>query len=183
MITKEKFVTYDDYLTLPDDGNRYEIIGGELLMTPAPNTIHQRLLLKLSTLLNEHVEKNNLGEIFISLFDVILSMTDVVQPDIMFISKKCSQIITKKNIVEAPDLVIEILSDSTAAIDRNQKKELYEKYGVKEYWMVNPDAKEIEQYLLQDEIYKLNAKLESSEKLVSTVIDGFSLPLQPIFEH
>lgn len=183
MLTEEKLVTYDDYLALPDDGNRYEIIGGELLISPSPITIHQRILLKLSSLLNEYIDKNNLGEIFIAPFDVVLSMTDVVQPDILFISKGRSQIVTEKNVVAAPDFVVEILSEGTEVIDRNRKKELYEKYKVKEYWIVNPWKKQLEQYILEKEAFELKKKFEKSETLDSIVIEGLSLQLEEIFAH
>jgi|AntRauTorckE6833_2_1112554.scaffolds.fasta_scaffold85826_1 Uma2 family endonuclease len=181
MAAKTTLVTYDDYQNLPDDGKRYEIIGGELFMTPAPSTLHQRILRKLLVKLDIYIEEHGLGEVFSAPTDVILSMTDVVEPDLLFISKKQLKIITKKNIVETPNLVMEILSKNTAAVDRNQKKALYERYGVKEYWIVNPEEKQIEQYVLQDESFALNAQLGASEKLTSKVIEGFSLYLPDVF--
>lgn len=181
MDTKIKLVTYDDYRNLPNDGKRYEIIGGELLMTPAPSTIHQRILRKLLIALTNHIDNNNLGEVLCSPVDVVLSMTDVVQPDLVFIAKERSQIITKKNIVDAPDLVIEILSENTAVIDQGQKKKLYEKYGVKEYWIADPETQSIEQNILQEDSFKHTDRLTKSDKLVSQVIDGFTLPLKEIF--
>lgn len=96
MATQSKLVTYDDYVTLPDDGNRYEIIGGELLMTPSPTSLHQRISFKLSNSLGNYVGKNDLGYIFYAPMDVVLSFTDVVQPDLMFISKQRSEIISEK---------------------------------------------------------------------------------------
>lgn len=183
MSTKTALVTYDDYRHLPDDGYRYEIIGGELIMTPAPITIHQRISRILSNQLTNFVEKNNLGEIFYAPTDVVFSMTEVVQPDILFISKERSQIITKKNIIAAPDLVIEILSDSTEVLDRKQKKELYEKYGVKEYWIVDIEKAMVEQYILQDGFFELNGALASSNKVNSKIIAGFSIPIGEIFKN
>ncbi len=181
MLTKEKLATYDDYLTLPDDGNRYEIIGGELLMSPSPVTIHQRISIKLTTHLNTYVEKNDLGEVFVAPFDVIFSMTDVVQPDILFITKERSQIITEKNIVAAPDLIVEILSEGTEEIDRNKKKELYENQNVKEYWIVEPIKKQVEQYILEDKEYKQRKIFAQSDVITSTVIGGLNLQLEEIF--
>jgi Uma2 family endonuclease len=110
-------------------------------------------------------------------------MTDVVQPDLMFISNERSHIVTEKNIVDAPDLVVEIISEGTKVRDQTTKKALYEKYGVKEYWIVYPDEKKVEQFILQNEQLVLNETFEKSEKLTSKVIDGFSVPLKEIFKR
>lgn len=181
MATETKLVTYDDYRALPVDGKRYEIIGGELFMTASPNTIHERVSKKLLIILDQYVEKHDLGEVFVAPYDVVLSMTDVVQPDLFFIGKERSEIITKMNVVAAPDLVVEVLSESTAVIDRNRKKALYENYGVKEYWIVDPDENRIQQYVLLDNSFALNAKLDESGKLDSNVVEKFELKLSDIF--
>ncbi len=182
METKTKLVTYDDYQHLPDDGNRYEIIGGELFMTPSPRTLHQIISLNIASELHVHVSKKHLGRVFEAPTDIVLSMADVVQPDIMFVAQERLHIITEKNIIEAPDVAIEILSESTAKRDRNEKKELYEKHGVKEYWIVDPDEKQIEQFILRNESFELKNKLQESEKLTSEVIEGFDLELIKVFE-
>lgn len=182
MSIKTALITYDDYQHLPDDGNRYEIIGGELIMTPSPITIHQRVAKKLLVLIDDYVEKNELGEVFIAPFDVVLSMTDVVEPDLFFVSSQRSEIITKKNVVAAPDLVIEILSKSTEAIDRNLKKDLYQKNGIKEYWIVDPEEVLIEQYILMDGLFEIKGVFTVSEKFDSNVIFGLSISLDQIFK-
>lgn len=143
--------TYEDYLRLPDDGKRYQIIGGEVYMTPAPIPHHQRLLTRLFKILDDFVTKESLGEIFLAPCDVILSNEDVVQPDIFFISKERLHIITQKNIQGAPDLIIEIVSHYNPKIDKILKKRLYERYGVKEYWIVDPERREIEILALKRE--------------------------------
>lgn len=183
MATQTKLVTYDDYQNLPDDGNRYEIIGGELFMTSAPKTAHQQISLKLSSYLFNHDEKNQLGEVLTAPFEVALSMTDIVQPDIIFVSSERSEIITEKNIVAAPDMVVEILSESTEVVDRNQKKDLYEKYGVKEYWIVAPEEKQIEQYVLEGNSYAQKEIFNRSDSSTSQVISGFELPLEDLFSN
>lgn len=147
--TLTRLVTYDDYRHLPDDGKQYQIIGGELYMTPAPTTIHQRVSRNLLRLVDDYVTQHNLGEVFYAPVDVVLSMTDVVQPDIVFISSKRLNIITKKNIVEAPDLVVEILSEHTESIDRKKKKALYELHGVKEYRIADPHTRTLEIFTLE----------------------------------
>lgn len=181
MSTTTTLVTYDDYLTLPADGRRYEIIEGELYMTPAPVTEHQRILGRLFRLLDEFVRKNNLGEVFVAPTDVVLSMTDVVQPDILFISKGHSHIITKKNIISAPDLVIEIISEGTETIDRTMKKTLYEKYGVKEYWIVDPETKTIECFSLKEAKFTLVGSYTTSGSCESALLEGLNVELKEIF--
>jgi len=141
--------TYEDYLHFSED-KRYEIIEGEVYMVPSPLTYHQRLALNLSMAVADFVRKNRLGEIFIPPLDVVLSDIDVVQPDILFISNGNAGIITEKNIQGAPDLVVEILSPSSDYKDKVLKRKLYAKYGVREYWLVYPDAKEIQVFTLKD---------------------------------
>ena len=136
-IIEKKRYTYDDYLKTPDD-KRYELIEGELYMTPSPITNHQRISRKIEFLLEKFVTENELGEIFDAPYDVYFDDENVVQPDILFISKDRLNIIGDKNLQGAPDLVIEILSESNAYRDLIQKKKLYAMHGVKEYWIKEP---------------------------------------------
>jgi len=174
MRTTSPIVTYDDYLTLPADGKRYEIIEGELSMTPAPFTDHQRILGRLFRFIDEFARKNNAGEVFVA-------PTDVVQPDILFVTKERSHIITIKNIIAAPDLVIEILSESTAVIDRTTKKSLYEKYGVKEYWIVDPDNEVIECFLLKEAKFTLVGSFKKDVSFESVLLKGLTIEVNKIF--
>ncbi len=144
---------YEDYLHLPDDGKRYQIIGGELYVVPAPVPYHQKISRNIEFILFAFVKERDLGEVFNAPCDVILSEEDVVQPDILFISKEREHIIGEKNIQGAPDLIIEILSPRTMEIDRKLKVKLYERYGVKEYWLVEPERKEVEVLVLGEDGY------------------------------
>src|SRR6266508_297048 len=112
--------TYQDYLQLPED-RRYEIIGGELFLTPAPGIPHQRISARLMFLLMRHIREHGSGEIFHAPCDLVLSETDVVQPDLLFISDERREIAGEKYVSAAPDLVIEILSESTVERDRGIK--------------------------------------------------------------
>lgn len=179
--TLSKLVTYDDYRNLPDDGKQYQIIGGELHMTPAPTTVHQRILFKLAQIIAAYVNENNSGEVLVAPVDVILSMTDVVQPDIIFVARERMNIITKKNIVEAPDLVVEIISEHTETIDRKKKKEMYERHGVKEYWIVDPDAKTIEQYLLEGKTFMSKSTAGPDETLTSPLLKEYMVATNDVF--
>lgn len=180
--TLSRLTTYDDYRQLPDDGKLYQIIGGELYMAPAPTTIHQRISRKLLRFLDNHITQNNLGEVLYAPVDVVLSMTDVVQPDLIYVAKERLNIITKKNIVDAPDLVVEILSEHTETIDRQKKMALYEKHGVKEYWIVDPAEKTIEQFVLEEKTLQSNTKVKGNQKLTSIVVHDFSFPVSGVFE-
>ena len=179
--TQSRLTTYDDYRHLPDDGKQYQIIGGELYMTPAPSTEHQRILLNLVRKIDPFVRENKLGELLLAPVDVILSMTDIVHPDLVFVSRDRLNIITKKNIVEAPDLVVEILSEHTESIDRKKKMTLYEKHGVKEYWIVDPSKKVIEQLVLKENFYQLHSTVSGTQKLSSVVLDGLTLATEQVF--
>jgi Uma2 family endonuclease len=181
-ITLSRLTTYDDYRQLPDDGKQYQIIGGELYMTPAPSPYHQEISLNLAIILRNYVKQHKMGMVYTAPVDVILSMTDVVQPDLVFIAKNRLNIITKKNIVDAPDLVVEILSEHTETIDRQKKLALYEKHGVKEYWIVDPAEKVIEQFVLKKEKLQLHTKTRKDEKLSAVLMNDFSLPVNQVFE-
>ena len=145
--TKTK-LTYENYMKTPDD-ERYELLDGELLvMEPAPLTAHQYVLGNLYHAMRLFSDERNLGEVYISPTDVVLSDTDVVQPDLLFVSYERAHIVTRENIQGAPDLIVEVLSPSTAERDRTLKLDLYARHGVKEYWLVDPNAKTVMLLLL-----------------------------------
>ena len=137
--------TVRDYMNLPEsEEKRYELIAGELYMVPSPNPFHQKIVFELAKLLDNFVQERELGRIFVAPLDVVLNNEDVLQPDVIFISKEREGIIGERNIQGAPDLVIEVLSPSTAGRDRTIKRARYLRYGVREYWIVDPQARSIE---------------------------------------
>ena len=178
--TEKRKFTYEDYLKTPDD-ERYELIGGELLMTPSPVPRHQRISRKIEFQLEEFVTENDLGEVFYTPCDVHLDNENVVQPDILFISKDRLNIIGEKNIEGAPDLAIEILSEITAYRDLIQKKKLYSRFGVKEFWIVIPGEESIEVYILKDNTFLLYRTYSKNEILESPYLKGFKIELKRIF--
>ena len=180
-IIEKKRYTYDDYLKTPDD-KRYELIEGELYMTPSPVTNHQRISRRIEFLLEKFVTQNELGEIFYAPYDVYFDDENVVQPDILFISKDRLNIIGDKNLQGAPDLVIEILSESNAYRDLIQKKKLYARHGVKEYWIVVPGEKTIDIHILKDKTYQLYKTLGEDDTLGSQILKGFKMELKAIFK-
>ena len=180
-LVKTKKYTYEDYLNLPDDGKRYEVINGELVMVAAPNTFHQVVSGNLEYLLKSFLQKNKIGKIFHAPIDVFLENITVVQPDIFFITNGRSDIITEKNIHGAPDLIIEILSPGTAYYDLIGKKEIYEKFAVKEYWIVDPIKQRIEIFENKNNEFELAQKLELGGIARSSVVKGFEASLKDIF--
>lgn len=132
--------TYEDFLLFPNDGKRHEIIDGDHFMTPSPDTKHQRVSGNLFNAIANFLKGRKNGEVFTAPFDVMLSDEDIVEPDLLFVSADRSAIITDKNVQGPPDLVVEILSDSTRKTDEIVKRKLYERYGVREYWIVDPEV-------------------------------------------
>ena len=141
--------TYEDYLKLPDDGNRYEVIEGVLYAAPAPNPRHQRRLFSLAKKLDSFVAERELGEIFISPIDVLLPGASPVQPDAFFIAQdNAAEVDEDYNVRGIPDLVIEVASPSTMGYDRREKQDLYAQAGVREYWIAHPTDVTIELLVL-----------------------------------
>ena len=173
-------LTYDDYLMTPDD-ERWELLRGELIMVPGPNTAHQRITLNLVRFLSAFVEENALGEVFISPYDVVLSRNNVLQPDLLFVSKDQQSIITEANIQGAPALVVEVISPSTASKDRELKRGIYAEHGVGEYWLVDPDARTISVMSLQDKDFREVANYGAGEVLSSPTLEGLVPDLTRIF--
>lgn len=179
MSTAIKF-TYQDYLQLPED-RRYEIVDGDLYMVPAPVPSHQRVSRNLEFHLHRFVTERDLGEVFDAPCDLLLSDTDVVQPDLFYISKERLSIIKEANIQGAPDLVIEILSPATEQRDRGIKQKLYARVGVAEYWIVDPVAKICEVLTLRAGVFELAGRYCGQDFLVSLLLPGLRIPLSQIF--
>ena len=150
-------LTYDDYVQFPDDGKRHEIIDGDHFVTPAPGTNHQRVSRLILFELMRQIEKKGLGEVYDAPTDVQFSLTDVVQPDLIVVLTRKRKIVTPTKIKGVPDLVVEILSRSTEKVDRGLKRELYQRAGVPEFWLVDSADQSIEQHVLEAGTYRLVA--------------------------
>lgn len=172
-------VTYDDLAAFPDDGLRREIIDGELIVSPSPKTRHQRLVGRLYLALGTHIEQKGGGEVFVAPFDVVLSDVNVVEPDLLFIAGDQSQILTDANVQGAPALAIEVVSDPR--MDRVRKRDLYARFGVLEYWVVDPDADRVEVYRLQARGYAKPEILEPGETLTYERLPGLKIDLAVLF--
>lgn len=158
-------LSYEDYAALPADGRRYELHEGELSVTPAPGTRHQEVKANLFDVLRHHVKERGLGKLFDAPIDCILSETTVVQPDIVFVETSRLTIISERGIEGVPTLVIEVLSPSTAQMDRGSKAQLYARHGIPCYWIVDPGGRTIDAYALAGGAYRLAGRLEGSQTL------------------
>ncbi len=175
--------TYEDYVLFPNDGKRHELIEGEHVVTPAPGTRHQRILANLLTGLRPFVLAEHLGEALPAPVDVVLSDRDVVQPDLLFVSTEHLERLTDRGVRGAPDLVVEITSETSRRMDEVVKRKLYEAHGVREYWVIDPDLDVIKVYRLAETSFVRAAELslEANDTLTSPLLPGLELRLATIF--
>lgn len=177
--------TYEDYVRLPDDGWKHEIIEGVLYMSPSPRTKHQRVIGKLFFAIADFLDQAKLGEVWLSPVDIILpnKLGTPVIPDLVYVAAENAGIVTEKNIQGVPDLVVEILSPSNWVDDRRVKYKAYAQAGVKEYWIIDPDQETVEIFVLGDEpgSYRLLERWERGQTLASQVLDGFTLTVDEVF--
>ncbi len=179
MVTKVK-LTYRDYLDMPGE-DRFELIDGELILVGSPNTAHQTAVVDLGFLMYSHVKKIDLGRIFVAPFDVVFSDTDVVQPDLVFVSKEREGIITPANIQGAPDMLVEILSPSSRSRDWSEKRELYAQYGVQEYWIIDPVERKIWIMRLRKGALEIAGEYGAGDTAASSTVAGFGVRVDEIF--
>ena len=174
-------MTYDQYCLLPEDGNQYELFDGELVMTPSPNTRHQRIVGQLHAELLAYVSKHSLGDVFVAPLDTIFDQYTVLQPDILFVSRERAPEVVKERIEGAPDLVVEVLSPSTFHKDLRRKMHVYSHFGVQEYWIVDPEEQTMELYHRVGEKLQLARRFGSQETFQSPLLPGFKLEVRSIF--
>jgi Uma2 family endonuclease len=181
-LIREEPYTYEDYANLPDDGNRYEVANGILqVMSPSPGTKHQRILRKLTAAFELHCQAT--GQFFFAPLDVILSQHHVRQPDFVFVANDRLEIVTERGIEGAPDLAAEVLSPSTALKDKTEKKLEYARFGVKEYWIIDPIYELLEQYVLDDDGQRFIVQhiYTSGDTVDSKTVPCVRLSLQDLF--
>ncbi len=144
--------TAEEIRAFPDDRVRYEVIRGELFVTPAPGLRHQRAVLTIARLLEEYLERTGLGEVVMAPFEVELTEDSAVQPDVLVILADRASRLTQKRLMGAPSLAVEVISYTSKRTDRLQKRRLYQKEGVQEYWIVDPDERRVERWRPADEV-------------------------------
>jgi len=174
-------LTYEDLIELPNDRNRYELFEGELQVTAAPNVSHQTAVTNLTTILVNHVRAGRLGWVFTAPCDVLLSNVSVVEPDLLFVARERRAILVPQHVRGAPDLVVEVLSPSTAQTDRHTKRQLYARYGVANYWHLDPDRWEFVAEALEAGIYRQVAVGRESQTIIAPPFPDLEIPLAQVW--
>jgi Uma2 family endonuclease len=167
--------TFDEMVAeLPETNLPIELWDGEIIMSPTPRPNHREIVFNFARELREFVDAKRLGKVFLSPLDVILSERRVVQPDVFFVSKTRLHLITDR-VRCAPDLAVEIISEGSWRRDRVDKKDLYEQFGVREYWIVDPEAQTIEVFALEKGAFKLAARADQGGTAASKLLSGFTV--------
>ena len=178
-------LTYEDYKALSaSTDDRYELIDGEIFMVPAPTVAHQVVSRNLSVLLQLHVRAKSCGLVLYAPVDVVLgagARRSVVQPDVLFVSDERLGLVTKAEVVGAPDLIVEILSPGTAERDRSQKMTLYERNRVREYWIVDVELESIEVFVLSARGYERPLRYDAGDTLISAIVPGLEVSVAEVF--
>ena len=175
-------LTFEQFRQLPEDGKQYELVRGEVHLTPSPTTKHQLVLLRLVTSLDMYLSKNPVGRVLFAPLDVRLSADTALQPDLIFVSNAHAAIIHEEYIRGTPDLLVEILSPSTTAHDRATKLPIYAEAGVGEVWIIDPQAMTVETLRLQGSKYQIEAAFAGKQTLTSASLPGWELPLPTLFD-
>ena len=173
--------TYDDYAALPDDGNRYEIVNGVLIMTPAPSPEHQDIVGEIFSALRTHIKLAGLGRVFTGPIDVDLGPKNVYQPDLVVVLNTHLDRVAEKKIIGAPDLVVEVASPSTAAYDRLTKYEKYAHAGIREYWLVKPTSRSVEVLVLEGREYRSPGIFRGEQTLPSRIVPDLPVGVERFF--
>jgi len=173
--------TYQEYAKLPE-GADFQLIDGEIVMTPSPGTVHQEVQARLGFLLQQFLQTTNWGKLFYAPTDVYFTEHDTFQPDILIVSKARFDIIKEQRIEDAPDLVVEILSPSTGYYDLAQKKRVYESFGVSEYWIVDPMEKTVDIFENGENGFGLVSQARRSGRVSSSLLQDFSVDAEKLFE-
>lgn len=180
--TRPGKLTYRDFVKFPDDGKRHELIDGVHYVTPSPASAHQRVVGNLHFLIRLHLEQHGGGEVFVSPFDVVFSMFDIVEPDLVFVSDARQHVVTEKHVKGSPDLVIEVRSPSTRRRDEGVKLKLYDRTDVAEYWVVDPASSVARVYQRRTGRLSLAVELAGdAAAITSPLLPGCVLPLDRVF--
>ena len=180
--TTEELLTADDYRDLPEGPPHFQLVEGKLYMTPSPEFYHQSVALNIASLIRYFLREHPLGKVAIAPSDVQLDFVNVHQPDVYFISNERLSILTKQGPVGAPDLVVEVLSRSTARLDKGPKLRVYARSGVKELWLVDKERKEVVVYRFAEDIQEPVATLRGRQTLTTVLLPGLKLKLTEVFE-
>jgi Uma2 family endonuclease len=179
-------LTYDDFVHFPDDGKRHELIDGEHYVTPSPNQRHQRILGKLYLVIGNYLEAHPIGDVFFAPFDVVISHHDIVEPDLLYLSReRAAQVLVPEHVRGVPNLVVEIASKGTRKRDETIKRALYERSGVSEYWIVDPKSEVVRVYRNGPDGFGQPVEFRRGvdDTLTTTLLPGLEISLQRVFSN
>lgn len=179
-------LTYDDFLLFPDDGQRHELIDGEHYVTPSPNPRHQRILGSLHLEIGNYLKAHPIGEVFFAPLDVVISNIDIVEPDLLYMSReRAAQVLVSEHVRGVPELLVEIASKSTRKRDETIKRALYERAGVSEYWVVDPVNDLVRVYRNGADGFSRPSELrrDAADTLTTTLLPGLAIALETIFSE
>lgn len=176
-------LTAEDYRALPEGGQQYQLIEGDLHMAPAPNRFHQDILLNIAVIIAKFMETHPVGKLYPAPFDVYLNNENVFQPDLVFIARENYRVLTDAGVEGVPDLAIEILSPRTAKLDRTAKRPVYAKSGVKELWLVDPEATTVAVYYLQQNASQPASVYSTADQFTSGFFPGLVFSVAEIFKR
>ena len=179
----DPILTADDLAELPDDGKRRELFEGELVMTPAPSLDHQDIVLTLARILSAHFDDRGLGRVMVAPVDVVLSRVTVLQPDVVVVLADRIGILAERGVHGAPDLVVEVMSPSTSAADRRVKPQLYVHHGVRHYWLVDPRAKQLTEFVAEGRKYRQALVASAPDVVRATFGGGVDVDLGWVFRR
>lgn len=173
-------ITVHDYMAMPQGPPYHQLIDGELYLSPSPSWKHQDIALNIATKIRHYMETDDVGRVFVAPLDVCLTEINVYQPDVFFFSHSRKKILGERCIEGAPDFVVEILSESTAHLDRGHKRKIYARTGVKELWHVDPELKQVEVFHLKESV-DAPATYSDKEKFTSKFFPGLKFSCAEIF--
>ncbi len=181
--TAPRPITVHDFRELPEGPPYYQLIEGDLYMSPTPNFFHQSIVMNIAFILRRYLEKNPIGKVVISPSDVELSDLNVYVPDVYYVSNERKHIFTKQGAAGAPDLVVEVLSPGTAKYDKGVKRQVYARTGVKELWLVAPEANEVSVYRLEESASEPVGVYGTRQKFTSPLFPRLVIHVSKIFER
>lgn len=174
-------ITRYDYQELPEGPPYFQVIEGDLIMSPSPRTLHQVVAGNIHFIIRQHLNSHPIGHVFLAPLDVFLTEINVYQPDLIFVAEERKSIVTEKGIEGAPNLVVEILSESTARFDKGPKRKIYARTGVQDLWLIDPEVKLIQVYRLAEDPETPVATYDATAVFRSPLLPGLEIAARSIF--
>jgi Uma2 family endonuclease len=179
----EDLMTVEEYRAMPEGPPYYQLIEGELIMSPSPNRFHQVVTANVFTILRNHVDRHSLGIVYFAPMDVYLSDITVVQPDVLYVSNANKHVLADDGIRGAPDLVVEVISPSNGPLEMRRKRPLYARHGVKEEWLIDPNLEQIHRYDFAANTSKPVRIVDRDESFETPLLPGLIINAADVFKR